>query len=128
MNGLDILRCWVLLTGMAGLGASIGAYVKPLSPHKTLYRRSAATACAEFSRMYGTWLLTSTCVRVAFFLSPSNQTIFWVTFCTYVIALQHFGMEIFFFKSAGLRPGGVGPIVVATTSIIWFLLHHFGRA
>jgi hypothetical protein len=65
---IDILRVWVLVTGLAGFSTAIGCYTKPLSAHKTLYGRSPHTAHPEFSRMFGTWLLTSTCVRVAFFL------------------------------------------------------------
>jgi Erg28 like protein len=122
----DALRIWVLITGLAGLGASIGAYTKPLSPHKTLYQGSTATACAEFARMYGTWLLTSTCVRVAFFADPTNPTLFWVAFCTYCVALVHFSLEIFIFKAAALKPGGIAPLVVASSSIVWFLLHASG--
>lgn len=118
-----LLRLWVLITGLAGLGAAIGAYAKPMSPHKTLYRTSKYTVYSEFSRMYATWLLTSTCVRIAFFLADSiksDTAIFWLAFATYVIALWHFGLEIFVFKTAALRPGGVAPLLVASGSIAWF--------
>lgn len=119
-----LLRGWVLITGLAGLGAAIGAYSKPLSPHMTLYKKVPETANAVFARMYATWLLTSTCVRVAFFLSSTrgpDTTIFWLVFATYCIALWHFGLEIFVFKTAGIRPGGIGPLIVASGSIAWFL-------
>lgn len=117
------LRLWVLATGLAGLGAAVGAYLAPLSPHKTLYRRSAHTAHAEFARMYGTWLFTSTAVRVAFFgAAPAvGSALFWVTLWTYLVALVHFGTEIFMYRAAALRPGGTGPLVVASVSIAWFV-------
>lgn len=117
-----VLRVWVLITGLAGLGAALGAYAKPLSPHKTLYARTPDTANASFARMYGTWLLTSTTIRVAFFLSASadRTPVFFLAFGTYVIAAFHFVTEIFVFRSAGLRPGGVAPLIVAGGSIVWF--------
>lgn len=118
------LRAWVLITGMAGLGAAIGAYRNPLSPHKTLYRRTPHTANPSFARMYATWLLTSTAIRIAFFLAPDcspSNPIYWVAFSTYLIALFHFVLELFVFKAASLIPGGVMPCIVASFSIVWML-------
>jgi len=117
-----VLKSWVLITGLAGIGAAIGAYTKPLSPFKTLYAASSATACPEFARMYATWLLLSTCVRVCFFLQPGGVTTaqFWLAFSTYIVALWHFGLEIFIFRTAPLRPGGFAPLMVASLSVIWF--------
>lgn len=114
---------WVLVTGLAGLGAACGAYMKPLSPHITLYRRTKETASAAFSRMYATWLLTSTCIRIAFFLAPDRTPtgpVFWLAFATYLIALWHFVLEIVVFQTASLMPGGQAPLIVAGGSIIWF--------
>lgn len=116
------LRLWILTTGAAGFGAAIGAYLKPLSPHKTLYTRSPTTAHPAFARMYATWLLTSTTVRVTYFLHPPAtiaSPLFTLAFGTYVIALWHFGLEIFHFKTAGIRPGGIGPLIVASGTILW---------
>lgn len=118
-----LLRLWVLTTGLASLGASVGAYLKPLSPHLTLYRRTKETASASFSRMYATWLLSSTCIRFAFFLAPDRSPstpVFWLTFATYILALWHFVLEIVIFKTVSLRPGGMAPLMVAGGSIIWF--------
>lgn len=119
------LRIWVLVTGLAGLGAAIGAYRKPLSPHKTLYNNKSETASAPFARMYGTWLFTSTIIRVAFFFAntrtPATE-IFWLAYGTYWIAAVHFVSEIFVFRSASLLPGGFAPLLVAGFSIIWFSL------
>lgn len=127
--GLDstifYLRIWVLITGLAGLGAAIGAYRKPLSPHKTLYNNKPETASAPFARMYGTWLLTSTIIRAGFFFADTltpTTVIFWLAYGTYWIAIFHFVSEIFIFRSASLLPGGFAPIVVAGISIIWFSL------
>jgi hypothetical protein len=120
---IDVLRVWVLVTGLAGFSTAIGCYTKPLSAHKTLYGSSPHTAHPEFSRMFGTWLLTSTCVRVAFFLDPKNVSLFWVTFCTYVIAFLHFGTEVFVYKTVPLFPAGIAPCIVGGGSMIWFLVH-----
>lgn len=120
-----VLRVWVLITGLAGLGAAIGAYTKPLSPHQTLYRNTPHTAHPCFARMYATWLLTSTTIRIAFFFTPivsTTNTIFWLTLGTYLIALWHFVLEIFIYKTAPLKPGGVAPLIVAGASIITFVL------
>lgn len=118
-----LLRLWVLTTGLAGLGASVGAYMKPQSPHLTLYRLTKETASAAFSRMYATWLLTSTCIRFAFFLAPDRSPstpIFWLAFATYLLALWHFVLEIVVFQTVSLKPGGMAPLMVAGGSILWF--------
>lgn len=123
------LPIWVLITGLAGISASVGAYLRPLSPHKTLYNRVTSTADPAFARMYATWLLTSTAIRVGFFLAPQRgeeTVVFWLAFATYAIALWHFVLEIFIFKTVSLRPGGFAPVVVATGSVIWFSAIVFG--
>lgn len=120
-----VLRVWVLITGLAGTGAAIGAYRRPLSPHKTLYCNSTETAAASFARMYGTWLFTSTLIRVGFFISATrgpDSVVFWLALGTYVVALFHFVSEIFVFRSAALLPGGFMPLVVAGLSIVWLCL------
>lgn len=120
------LRGWVLLTGLAGLGAALGAFRKPSSPHSTLYSNSKDTNNASFARMYATWLFTSTAIRVAFYFAnsrhPATTTIFWLAFTTYLIALFHFVSEIFVFRTAALLPGGFMPLLVAGFSIVWFSL------
>lgn len=120
---------WVLVTGLAGVSASVGAYLRPLSPHKTLYNRVPSTADPAFARMYATWLLTSTTIRVGFFLAPQRgqeTVVFWLAFGTYLIALWHFFLEIFVFKTAALRPGGFAPLMVASFTIAWFTAVIFG--
>lgn len=116
------LRLWVLCTGLAGLGAAIGAYTRPLSPHKTLYSGTTTTANAEFARMYATWLLLSTTIRVTYFLHPvlPPDPLFYLTAATYAVALVHFALEIFVHATAPLRPGGIAPLVVASVSLVWF--------
>lgn len=126
LNAEDVIfRSWVLITGMAGFGAAIGAYRKPHSPHKTLYNKTTRTDNESFAHMYGTWLLTSTMIRVTFFLSPlrnPQQPIFWLVFGTYIIAAFHFITEIFVYKSVSLLPGGFAPLIVAGLSIAWCFL------
>lgn len=123
------LRVWVLITGLAGFFAALGAYRKPSSPHKTLYNNTKDTDTAPFARMYGTWLFTSTIIRVGFFFAetrqPSTSVIFWLAFGTYIIALFHFVTEIFVFRAASLLPGGFMPLVVAGLSIVWLALIYF---
>lgn len=122
-----VLRVWVLITGLAGLGAGISAYRKPLSPHKTLYNNTSATKNEAFAHMYGTWLFTSTIIRVSFFLAAAplrqpSSPLFWITLGTYLIALFHFVTEIFVYRHASLLPGGFAPLVVAGLSILWFVV------
>lgn len=119
------LRIWVLITGLAGLSAAVGAYLDPLSPYKTLYHGTTTTATPPFAHMYGTWLFTSTMIRIAFCVAKTRtiqSEIFWLVFGTYCIAAAHFLSEIFVFRSATLRPGGFAPLIVAGSSIMWFSL------
>mmetsp|Transcript_1720 Transcript_1720/g.3045 ORF Transcript_1720/g.3045 Transcript_1720/m.3045 type:complete len:92 (+) Transcript_1720:278-553(+) len=68
--------------------------------------------------MYGTWLLLSTMIRVLFSVDPYNASIYFATLFTYCVALFHFSLEIFLFKTVPLVPAGRMPLFVASFSIL----------
>lgn len=93
------------------------------SPSPSLYIPFSVTGDPIFSRMYATWLLLSTVIRVTFALSSEvSPSLYGVTLATYVVALWHFALEIFVYHTAPLSPGGIAPLSVASVSIIALLL------
>ncbi|GJQ09799.1 hypothetical protein GpartN1_g1590.t1 [Galdieria partita] len=115
------LRTWVGLTGLAGLGAAVGAWWNPASPMDTIYRNipPSETASALASRLYATWLLLSTVVRCTFALHEFSLPLAVATCATYVVAWVHFATEIFVYHTVPLKPGGQAPLWVASISIGW---------
>jgi len=52
----------------------------------------------------------------------SDPLIYQLALWTYVIALAHFGSEWLVFGTAKMGKGLVGPLCVATGSLVWMLL------
>ncbi|EME30289.1 putative ergosterol biosynthetic protein 28 isoform 1 [Galdieria sulphuraria] len=115
------LRTWVGLTGLAGLGAAIGAWWNPSSPIDTIYRNISPEMAAPLSRLYATWLLLSTIIRCTFVVSEFHVSLAVVTMATYVVAWVHFSSEIFIYHTVPLKPGGQAPLWVASFSMGWLL-------
>eukprot|EP00871_Galdieria_phlegrea_P004708 jgi/Galph1/5238/GphlegSOOS_G3852.1 len=122
------LRIWVLFTGLAGISAAIGAFVRPLSPIETLYRNISPKMSLPVARLYATWLLLSSVVRLTFVVSSYHTSLAIITFATYLIALIHFSMEIFIYQTVPLYPGGQAPLLVATVSASWLAYTIFVHA
>lgn len=74
------------------------------------------------SRMFGTWTALSCLVRVCAAYRIEDDALYWLAFCTYAIALVHFGIEWLRF---GTMSGGIGlwrVAIVPVVSMSWMAL------
>ena len=73
-------------------------------------------------RLFGTWTLITSIVRFYaaynLHLAPMYNIALW----TYVVALGHFGSELFVFKTMSFGPPQLFPFTFASVAIVWMTL------
>ncbi|KAG7717709.1 hypothetical protein KL933_002919 [Ogataea haglerorum] len=73
------------------------------------------------ARTFGTWTLLAAIVRIYASYNISNPQIYDMCLYSYVLAGLHFGLEWLVYKTARFGKGLLGPLVVASTSIVWMV-------
>ncbi|AGO11676.1 AaceriADL100Wp [[Ashbya] aceris (nom. inval.)] len=112
------LPCWLLFISVVSVFNSVQTYInKELT--RRVYENKPSETTGLSARTFGTWTLLSSVIRLygAFYLY--DERIFQLTFITYSIALLHFGSEWLIFRTCKLGKGFMGPLVVATASVVW---------
>jgi hypothetical protein len=93
-----------------------------LTTHFTERVYSAEAVNPLSSRTFGTWTFLSSVIRLYAAYNISDPLIYQLALWTYVIALAHFASEWLVFGTAKMGKGLVGPLCVASGSLIWMLL------
>ena len=81
-------------------------------------RRTEVTS--HSSRLFGTWNLLSTIVRIYAAYHINEQTVYTLALWTYIVALAHFGSEWLIFGTTGGK-GMLTAEIPPVVSIIWML-------
>ena len=74
------------------------------------------------SRTFGTWTLLSSIIRMYAAYNISAPLVYHLTLWTFVLALAHFLSEWLLFGTAKMGRGLIGPMCVATGSLVWMLV------
>lgn len=95
-------------------------------PHPLLHPSGLGGSCCRSSDTalvanLGTWSLLPTLVRLRAAYNIHSWDLDTLTLCAYVIALGHFGSEWLVFTTAKFGAGLLGPLVVATVSMVLML-------
>lgn len=74
------------------------------------------------ARTFGTWTFVSAVIRFygAYYLT--NPQVYQITLASYLIAFFHFNSEWLIFGTAKFGKGLLGPLIVATSTIVWMAL------
>ncbi|KAL1959753.1 hypothetical protein VTO42DRAFT_1339 [Malbranchea cinnamomea] len=80
---------------------------------------SSASVTPHASRLFGTWTLLSSIIRLygAYYINEPH--VYDLTMVTYGVALAHFVSEWQVFGSATAKGRFLGPLIVASTSLAW---------
>jgi len=92
---------------------SFNAYPHPLAPHTTITPLSA--------RLFGTWTLIQSIVRLYAAYNISNPQIYQMAFLTYLVAFAHFMSEWWVFRTAKWGAPMAGPVFVSTGTLAWMV-------
>ena len=96
-----------------------GTVTPPKSSPKGVTEPRISPVTSLSARTFGTWTLLSSIIRLYAAYNISNPLIYQLAICTYAIAWGHFMSEWLIFGTAKWGRGLVGPVCVATGSLVW---------
>ncbi|TVY47959.1 Ergosterol biosynthetic protein [Lachnellula occidentalis] len=130
-----LLPKWLLFVSVISVGNSIQAYLTtaysaqvylgPVNSSKpaTAYDSAPNSPVTPLSsRTFGTWTLIQSLVRLYAAYYIDVAPIYQLAFLTYLVAWGHFVSEWQVFGTARLGKGLIGPLVVATASLVWMFM------
>ncbi|KAI9865168.1 MAG: ergosterol biosynthesis protein [Trichoglossum hirsutum] len=115
-----LLPPWLLLISAVSLFNSAQNYTTT-SLTKRIYAEQPKQTTPLSARTFGTWTALSSVIRLYAAYHITNPQVYQIALYSYMIAWAHFLSEWLIFRTAKLGAGLAGPLVVATTSIVWMV-------
>ncbi|KAH0544294.1 hypothetical protein FGG08_001557 [Glutinoglossum americanum] len=115
-----LLPSWLLLISTVALFNSIQNYAT-IALTQRVYAAQPKQTTPLSARTFGTWTALSSVIRLYAAYHVTNPQVYQMALFSYVIAWAHFMSEWLIFRTAKLGPGLAGPLVVATTSLVWMV-------
>ncbi|KAM0752599.1 Erg28-like protein [Meredithblackwellia eburnea MCA 4105] len=112
------LPYWMLFVSSLAVFNSIQNFVTT-SLTRRVYNKSPASVSGLQARTFAVWTLASAFIRLYAAYNITIKPLYDLALISYVLALGHFVAEAVIFRTAGLGPGLLSPLVVASTSLIW---------
>ncbi|KAM9191076.1 ergosterol biosynthetic protein 28 homolog isoform 1-T2 [Mergus octosetaceus] len=119
---LCVLRSWLLMVSVIAAGNTLQCFRDYSFVSEKLYTASPGLVNGLQARTFGIWSLLSSVVRCLCALDIRNQTLYYITLFTFVVALAHFLSEVFIYHTAALTMGIMAPLMVASFSILGMLI------
>ncbi|XP_027314299.1 ergosterol biosynthetic protein 28 homolog isoform X2 [Anas platyrhynchos] len=119
---LCVLRSWLLMVSVIAAGNTLQCFRDYSFVSEKLYTASPGLVNGLQARTFGVWTLLSSVVRCLCALDIRNQTLYYITLFTFVVALAHFLSEVFIYHTAALTMGIMAPLMVASFSILGMLI------
>ncbi|CDK25036.1 unnamed protein product [Kuraishia capsulata CBS 1993] len=116
-----LLPKWLVFISAVSIFNSAQTYISGLELTRRVYENKPLETTGLSARTFGTWTLISAVIRGYGAYYITNPQVYDITLCSYFIAIAHFGLEWFVYKTAKFGKGLLGPLIVATTSITWML-------
>lgn len=113
---------WILFISVVSIFNSLQNYlIKDLSLTRRVYSRAPRTEVTSLSaRTFGTWTFLTSIVRLyGAYNLVGNEQWYNVSMWTFAIAGFHFFSEWLVYGNCQLDKGLAGPLVVASSSLIW---------
>ncbi|OBA20089.1 Erg28-like protein [Metschnikowia bicuspidata var. bicuspidata NRRL YB-4993] len=115
---------WLLFISVVSVFNSLQNYlIKDLTLTRKVYSKAPRSEVTNLSaRTFGTWTLLTSIVRFygAYNLIGNSQ-MYNLCIWTFVVAGGHFVSEWLIFKNCKLDKGLAGPLIVASSSLVWML-------
>ncbi|ODQ59246.1 hypothetical protein WICANDRAFT_63740 [Wickerhamomyces anomalus NRRL Y-366-8] len=117
-----ILPKWLLFISIVSVFNSAQTYFSGLELTRRVYENKPLETTNLSARTFGTWTFVSAVIRFygAYYLT--NPQVYQITLASYLIAFFHFNSEWLIFKTAKFGKGLLGPLIVATSTIVWMTL------
>jgi hypothetical protein len=82
----------------------------------------SSTVTPVAARIFGTWTLVQSIVRLYAAYYVSNPQIYQMAYCTYAVAFGHFMAEWLVFGTVKWGAPLAGPVVISTSTLVWMWL------
>jgi Erg28 like protein len=99
-----------------------GSYKKSDESPRRASGHPTSTVTPLSSRLFGTWTVIQSMVRMYAAYYISNPQIYQLAFLTYAVAFVHFISEWFVFRTAKWGAPLAGPVIISTSSLVWMWL------
>lgn len=117
-----LLPHWLLFISVVSVFNSAQNYlIRDLSLTRKVYSAAPANEVTHLSaRTFGTWTFLTSIVRFyGAYNIVGNKDMYNLCIWTFVVAGGHFVSEWLVFKNCKLDKGLAGPLIVASSSLIW---------
>ncbi|XP_006823047.1 ergosterol biosynthetic protein 28 homolog [Saccoglossus kowalevskii] len=121
-NMESILRGWIALVAMMAVGNTVQCFVDERFLANKLYTGAAESVNPLMARLFGVWTLLAAIVRFYGALHITIQPIYNLTLISFILALVHFVLESFVYKSAPMSIGVIAPLLVSGLSVILMVI------
>ncbi|KAK4057149.1 ergosterol biosynthesis protein [Microbotryomycetes sp. JL221] len=111
------VRCFVSDRSLA-IFNSIQNFVTT-SLTRRIYSKAQPQVTPLQARTFAIWTLASAAIRIYAAYHIQLKPLYDLALISYVLALGHFVIELFVFRTAGLGAGLISPLIVASTSLVW---------
>ncbi|CUA76088.1 Ergosterol biosynthetic protein 28 [Schizosaccharomyces pombe 972h-] [Rhizoctonia solani] len=123
-QAVGLLPKWQLVVSSLAVFNTIQNFLT-LSLTKRIYNKEPHNVTALQSRTFAIWTLTSAILRFYCAYHVNEKVVYDLTMWTYVLAFGHFTSEFLIYRTAGLGPGLLSPVIVA---MYLFVLHCIASA
>lgn len=114
-----LLPKWMLFISVVSLFNSAQTYVSGIKLTQRVYEGNPQQVTPLSARTFGTWTVLASIVRLYAAYHISNSAAYDIALSSYLLAGFHFGTEWLVFGTAKFGKGLLGPLVVASSSIVW---------
>ncbi|WPT10934.1 Ergosterol biosynthetic protein 28 [Picochlorum sp. SENEW3] len=118
MPSVSALSRWLQFVAILRVFSVVLGYFYPDTLAANLYNGDSAQVSELQARTFATWTLTSCMLCLLCARNPSVVPIYSATLGSFLIALLHFSIEVFVYKTVSVK-SAIQPMVVASISSLW---------
>lgn len=113
---------WLLFISIVSIFNSIQTYASGLALTRKVYAAKPGEVTNLSARTFGTWTIISSIIRFHGAYHLNNPQVYQIVFASYAVAFFHFNSEWLVYKTCRMGSGLLGPMIVATSTLIWMTL------
>eukprot|EP01112_Ceratiomyxa_fruticulosa_P014953 TRINITY_DN4342_c0_g1_i1.p1 TRINITY_DN4342_c0_g1~~TRINITY_DN4342_c0_g1_i1.p1 ORF type:complete len:123 (-),score=6.41 TRINITY_DN4342_c0_g1_i1:160-528(-) len=111
-------RYWMFSVAALRAFGAIQAFFNSARLRTNVYSQKPREVTDLYTRLFGVWTLVSCTLCVCTALDPKNTSLLFSSFMSFVLALGHFMVEHFIYKTCSFRDI-IPPFIVASVSSVW---------
>jgi len=123
---LRYLQGWIGLVGFIAIGNTVSCFTGHLFLSELIYTAKPSEATALAARLFGVWTLLAGFLRIGCAANIKDRVVYNLTFLSFILALLHFLLEVFVYKTAVVTTYGIlSPLIVSSVSLVWMAVGYW---